>query len=90
MMDQDAIHPPHAPRVREHIGLVRWERVAGGDWIPFTVVGQFVSCTDSVWRVRLYTGEELEYDLEVWAPYAPHVDPRGARHTSPAPAAKAG
>ncbi len=70
--DTDYIHPPHAPRLREHIGLIRWYRDDEGDWRCDTVTGQFAGADSGRWFVRLYSGIELEYDLEDWAPYAPH------------------
>ena len=70
MTEEQVIHPPHPPRLREHIGLIRWRRTVEGDWVAETVVGQFAGGTSSAWRVRLYSGVELEYDLDAWAPYA--------------------
>ncbi|WP_374007152.1 hypothetical protein [Leifsonia sp. LS-T14] len=69
MSDDDAIHPPHTPRLREHVGMIRWQRTADGDWAPETARGQYVGGGDHCWRVRLYSGIELEYDLHEWAPF---------------------
>jgi len=69
MSEDDAIHPPHAPRLREHVGMIRWQRTGDGDWCAETARGQFVGGDSHCWRVRLYSGIELEYDLEVWAPF---------------------
>ena len=66
-------HPPHAPRLREHIGLVRWRRAPNGDWECETVTGQYAGGDSHCWRVRLYSGIELEYDLDDWAPYKPQL-----------------
>jgi hypothetical protein len=71
MLDEDLyIHPPHPPRLREHIGLIRWIHTADGDWDTETVTGQYAGGDSRRWVVRLYTGVELEFDLETWAPYA--------------------
>lgn len=69
----DYIHPPHAPRLREHIGLIRWSRNGDGEWTTETITGQFAGGDASHWVVRLYDGVELEYDLDVWSPYQPHL-----------------
>ena len=71
MLDVDTIHPPHLPRLRAHIGLVRWRRNSDGDWVAETVTGQFAGGNSHMWRIRLYSGIELEYDLSTWAPYDP-------------------
>ncbi|MFP3466085.1 hypothetical protein [Leifsonia sp. SIMBA_070] len=68
---EDYIHPPHPPRLREHIGLIHWERGAGGEWTAETVRGQFAGGDSHAWVVRLYNGIELEYDLADWAPFQP-------------------
>lgn len=69
----DYIHPPHPPRLREHVGLIRWTRDSEGGWVTETVTGQFAGGDSRRWLVRLYSGVELEYDLETWAPYQPHL-----------------
>jgi hypothetical protein len=69
MSEDDFIHPPHAPRLREHVGMIRWQRVGDGEWSMETARGQFVGGDSHIWRVRLYSGIELEYDLEEWAPF---------------------
>ncbi|MGO4536200.1 hypothetical protein [Leifsonia sp. 2MCAF36] len=69
MSEDDAMHPPHAPRIREHVGMVRWQRTGDGDWCAETALGQYVGGDSHRWRVRLYSGVELEYDLAVWAPF---------------------
>ena len=72
MIDENEyIHPPHAPRAREHIGLIRWRRNADGDWECETITGQFATGDSRRWVVRLYSGIEMEYDLATWSPYKP-------------------
>ncbi|WP_285114020.1 hypothetical protein [Leifsonia sp. fls2-241-R2A-40a] len=68
MSDDEYLHPPHLPRLREHVGMVRW-RHSGDGWIAETARGQFVGGDGRTWVVRHYDGVELEYDLEEWAPY---------------------
>jgi len=65
----DYIRPPHPPRRLEHVGLVRWDHVDEDTWAAETIAGQFVEGSSTHWRIRLYTGVEIEYDLETWAPY---------------------
>lgn len=69
MSEDDFLHPPHAPRLREHVGMIRWQRVGDGEWSMETARGQYVGGNSHVWRVRLYDGVELEYDLDEWAPF---------------------
>jgi len=69
MSDDDAIRPPHTPRVREHVGMIRWQRTGDGDWTPETARGQYLGSDGQRWRVRLYSGIELDYDLQEWAPF---------------------
>lgn len=66
--DQE-LRPPHPPRLKEHIGLIRWVRGSNGDWQSETVIGQLAGGRGTKWVVRLYSGIELEYDLDTWAPY---------------------
>jgi hypothetical protein len=73
MWEDEFIHPPHAPRMHAHVGMIRWQRDGDGDWSNETVRGQYVGGDSSVWRVRLYSGIEMEYDLDVWAPFAPEA-----------------
>lgn len=74
MIDEsEYIHPPHPPRLREHVGLVRWSRDSEGDWVTETVTGQFAGGDSHRWTVRLYSGVLLEYDLDTWLPYQPHL-----------------
>ena len=68
--DTEYIHPPHPPRLREHIGLIRWRRDSNGEWVCETITGQFAGGDSAHWVVRLYSGIELEYDLGTWAPYS--------------------
>ena len=69
MSEDDAMHPPHAPRLREHVGMIRWHRTADGEWSAETARGQYVGGDSHCWHVRLYSGVELEYDLDEWAPF---------------------
>ncbi|MGO4535293.1 hypothetical protein [Leifsonia sp. 2MCAF36] len=57
--------------MREHIGLIRWWRGGDGDWQSETIRGQYAGGNSQVWVVRLYSGIELEYDLETWAHFQP-------------------
>ncbi|WP_285113454.1 hypothetical protein [Leifsonia sp. fls2-241-R2A-40a] len=49
--------------------MIRWQRTGDGEWAMQTARGQFLGGNGHVWRVRLYSGIELEYDLEEWAPF---------------------
>ncbi|MGN6761202.1 MAG: hypothetical protein ACTHJI_07755 [Leifsonia sp.] len=49
--------------------MIRWQRVGDGEWSMETARGQFVGGDSHIWRVRLYSGIELEYDLEEWSPF---------------------
>lgn len=69
--DRGNNRPPHPPRQREHVGLIRWDHLDEDTWVPETAAGQFVGGDSTHWRIRLYTGIEVDYDLEVWAPYQP-------------------
>ena len=71
--ENEYIHPPHPPRLREHVGLIRWSRDDHGDWVTETITGQFAGGDSHHWMLRLYSGVELEYDLQDWAPYQPHL-----------------
>jgi len=69
----DYLHPPHPPRLREHIGLIRWVHESDGVWVSETVTGQFAGGNSHRWVLRLYSGEELEYDLGSWSVFQPHL-----------------
>jgi hypothetical protein len=74
MIDEsEFLHLPHPPRLREHVGLIRWMRGADGEWVNETVTGQFAGGDARRWTVRLYSGVVLEYDMETWLPYQPHL-----------------
>ncbi|MDN4599565.1 MULTISPECIES: hypothetical protein [Leifsonia] len=49
--------------------MIRWRRTGDGEWAMETARGQYVGGDSKVWRVRLYDGIELEYDLDDWAPF---------------------
>lgn len=68
--DDNCIHPSHPPRLREHIGLIYWT-TEHGEWTAHVVRGQFVGGDVHSWRIRLYSGIELEYDMETWAHFQP-------------------
>jgi hypothetical protein len=73
MVDEnDYVHPPHPPRLREHVGMIKWSRDGKGDWVTETITGQYAGGDSRRWVIRLYSGIELEYDLETWSPYQPH------------------
>lgn len=67
--DDDRIRPPRPPRLKEHLGLIRWSRNADGEWTSETATGRFADDDSLRWVVTLYTGIELEYDLDTWSPY---------------------